>query len=307
MFLKKSLSLLKYLLLTLFKSVLFTSLISFVIYCLLYICPDSDSFIGEEKLKEYDFSIDYSAHDLSEVNQKNIITDLPFVAGEYAQWLLNAITLDFGVRSDDQEKISLFIFDDLIVTLKFVGLAIIVALFISILFLFASRVSMLSRWIVQPFLTLSFFHVVLIYMLLEHIGLNMNFIVIFSLAVGSGVLYDYYTLLSDEHHSILEKDYSLFALNAGYNPYIFASKELQLQLISITASRIPIVFGGMILVEVFSGGGKYAGIGFRIWESFTDNPEYGVIFSATFVSILLFTTIFLIAERLRNNLINLRG
>ena len=304
MYLKKSLSLLKFLFFTFTKSVLFTSLISFIVYCLLYICPNLDSFIGGEKLDEYDLSFDFSA---PEVNQKNIITDLPFVAGEYSQWLLNAITLDFGVRSDDQEEISSFIFDDLIISMKFVSLAIIVALFISILFLFVSKVSTLSRWIVQPFLTLSFFHVVLIYLILEHIGLNMNFIVIFSLAVGSGVLYDYYTLLSDEHHSILEKDYSLFALNAGYNPYIFASKELQLQLISITASRIPIVFGGMILVEVFSGGGKYAGIGFRIWESFTDNPEYGVIFSATFVSILLFTTIFLIAERLRNNLINLRG
>ena len=91
----------------------------------------------------------------------------------------------------------------------------------------------------------------------------------------------------------MNKDYSLFAAYSGYNVYKFARKDLLTNLAVITLSRLPILFSGMIIVEVFTRGKEpsYTGIGFRIWDSLKYN-NFEITLTATVLSIFILTFIY---------------
>ena len=106
--------------------------------------------------------------------------------------------------------------------------------------------------------------------------------------------------MKNEHDNIINKDYNLFASYSGYNIYKFAKKELLTNLIVITLSRLPILFSGMIIIEVFTRGEtlSYTGIGFRIWYSI-EQDLFQVTLIATVLSIFIFTFIFFIIEDIK--------
>ena len=64
----------------------------------------------------------------------------------------------------------------------------------------------------------------------------------------------------------LNHAFQMVHLQHALRNYYFASKELLVAMIYISTSRIPIIFGGMIVIEILSGG-VYQGIGFSIWNN----------------------------------------
>jgi ABC-type dipeptide/oligopeptide/nickel transport system permease component len=122
---------------------------------------------------------------------------------------------------------------------------------------------------------------------------------IFCLAIGSGVFYDFYLLLSNSFDNILNKDYSIFARILGYKPYKFARKELIINTASIIVSRLPILFGGMIIIEVFTKGTKnsYSGAGLEIFRAFHGaNIDYEMAFLYSVVCVFIFSFFFFFSE-----------
>ena len=259
----------KSILLITLKSILTTFIISAFIYLLINLSPGSENFLHRS----------------------------------YLNWFINALTFDFGPEREGLRDISEFIFHDLWVSFKYIFLAIIVAFSFVIMLLLFRTSRLINNWILQPFLSLSFIHLIFFYKLVEGTPfIHPDILMVFSLAIGSGVFYDYYLLVSEAHDDILNKDYSLFAMYLGYNQYRFAKKEILINLLTITMSRLPILFSGMIIIEVFTTGAKnsYAGIGSRIWESFYFDPvNYAVAFTATVLCIFIFSFIFFVAEMIK--------
>ena len=126
-----------------------------------------------------------------------------------------------------------------------------------------------------------------------------SFLLCFITALGSGILFDFYTLLNNEHKFIMDKDYVTFARNSGFNEYRFAYKELVMSIIYISTSRITIIFGSMIIIEILSQG-YYKGIGFSIWANvFGQNINYSAFFGSVFLSIAVFTFLYYLTEHIK--------
>ena len=95
------------------------------------------------------------------------------------------------------------------------------------------------------------------------------------------------------YNFIMSKDYVLFARNSGFNQYKFAAKELIVSIIYISTSRIPILFGSMIMVEIMSKG-VYEGIGVAIWKHIWTIQElnYNASFGTTFLCVIVFSFLY---------------
>ena len=100
----------------------------------------------------------------------------------------------------------------------------------------------------------------------------------------------------------MNKDYVTFARNSGFKPYRFASKEIIMSIIYISTSRVPIIFGSMIVIEILSQG-NYKGIGFSIWLNIFGDPNYSAFFGSIFISIVTFTFIYYLTEFVKNKVL----
>ena len=115
------------------------------------------------------------------------------------------------------------------------------------------------------------------------------------LCFGSGFLSDFYYLLLKEYENIMNKDYAVFAEYSGFSKLLFTMKELVISLISISTSRIPILFGGMIIIEIASSGSMY-GIGYLIWEYGFERQNLRIFYSATIISVFSTSFFFYLAD-----------
>ena len=257
----------KYFSLVLIKSIITTFFISFIIFIIINSVPGAEDFLNQ-----------------------------PFL-----HWYFKILMLNVDSINGQGPHISSYIFADLLFSFKYIFLSVSFALIIAVLFLYFRKSKIFNNCMTQPILSFSFLHLILFYWLIKDIPfIYSDLLLIIALAIGSGVFYDYYSLLIKDHDNIMNKDYNQFAAYSGYNIYKFAKKELFTNLIIITLSRLPILFSGMIIVEVFTRGRKvsYTGIGFRIWDSIEQNL-FQITLTATVLSIFIFTFIFFIIEEIK--------
>ena len=257
----------KYFFKILIKAIIITFFISLIIFSLLNSTPGAEGFLNQT----------------------------------FFHWYCKILVLNVDSINGLDPQISSYIFSDLLFSFKYIFLSVSFALIISILFIYFRKSKIFNNFVIQPILSFSFLHLIFFYWLLKDITyIHSDLILIIALAIGSGVFYDYYSLLIKEHDNIMNKDYNLFAGYSGYNIYKFAKKELFTNLVIITLSRLPILFSGMIIIEVFTRGSivSYTGIGFRIWESIEKNLLQ-VTLTSTVLSIFVFTFIFFLKEGIK--------
>jgi|TARA_Y100000766_G_C18812678_1_gene558850 ABC-type dipeptide/oligopeptide/nickel transport system permease component len=121
-------------------------------------------------------------------------------------------------------------------------------------------------------------------------------------SLGSGMLVDYYNLIKEEFDNIMSKDYVQFAKDSGFNKYRFASKELIFNLISISISRIPLVFSGLVIIEYNMRDDGLEGISTFIFNRLDVGDDMSM-FVAVFISIIFFSLIYFLSEKIKESLI----
>jgi len=280
----------------LLKSFLTTLVIGYIIFNIIYVrnqCPMNENIFwcqSNEQVPDWD--------------GRYIISDQPIIFYEYSEWVFNALFLDFGVF-DMYDKAEVFDYALNALSLSFflILVTLIVGLLISILLIFLQKFPFIRDNIIEPILSLSFIHIAIYAIYFKYFltdpSLLSSFLLCFITALGSGILFDFYTLLNNEHKFIMDKDYVTFARNSGFNEYRFAYKELVMSIIYISTSRIPIIFGSMIIIEILSQG-YYKGIGFSIWANvFVQNINYSAFFGSVFLSIAVFTFLYYLTEHIK--------
>jgi len=234
---------------------------------------------------------------------RSIVFDQPLIRSEYTKWIRDAVFLDFGVFGiNDRTKIYSYAFNALSVSFSMIIMTLVIGLLMSFLLIFLQRFAFISKNIIEPILSLSFIHLAIyaIYFKFFLIDTSIFSLILlcFITALGSGILFDFYALLNNEHNFIMNKDYVTFARDSGFSPYRFASKELIMSVIYISTSRIPIIFGSMIVIEILSQG-HYQGIGFSIWRNTYHEVNYGAFFGVTFLSVAVFTFTYYLTEYIK--------
>jgi ABC-type dipeptide/oligopeptide/nickel transport system permease component len=284
-----------------FKSLFTTLLIGYIIFNITYIrnnCPVTANIF--EICSQFDLDESF--------DNRSIVKDQLTIMYNYLKWLSNAIFLDFGVFSEtDSREVFKYAWNSFVLSFSLIFFSLTIGLLLSILFIVLSRNEKIKDYIVDPFLSFSFIHLGIFavffrFSLVDNSLLSVITICLIT-AIGSGILFDFYTLLDNEHNFIMSKDYVIFARNSGYNEYNFAFKELFISIIYISTSRIPILFGGMIMIEVLSKS-VYEGIGFAIWLNLYKEINYNVFFGTTFLCITIFTFLYFLTENIKSSLVN---
>ena len=281
------------------KTFITTLVIGYVIFNITYIRNDCPVNEGIFTICDQEFDIDESWEGRSIYDQRIIFY-------EYLNWIFDAITLDFGTFSEtDTTEVFSYSFKALSLSMKLILFSLLFGLLLSIFFIFINHIPFLKKnyfvkdYIIEPFLSLSFIHLVIyaiyFYSFLTDDSFSSTLLLCFITALGSGVLFDYYTLLYNEHKNIMKKEYVVFAKDSGFNEYYFASKELLVAMIYISTSRVPIIFGGMIIIEILSGG-VYQGVGFSIWNNLYKEPNFSAFYGSAFLTVSLFTFIYYLTE-----------
>jgi len=281
------------------KTLITTLIIGYIIFNITYILNDCPVDNGIFTICDQEFDID-------EYWEGRSIYDQDIIFYEYLSWIFKAIKLDFGTFSEtDTTQVFNYAFKALSLSFLLILFSLLFGLFLSIFFIFINKIPFIKKdyfvkdYIVEPFLSLSFIHLVIYAIYLQYFltdsSLFATLVLCFITALGSGILFDYYTLLYNENKNIMSKDYVIFAKNSGFNEYKFASKELIIAMIYISTSRIPIIFGSMIIIEILSGG-VYQGIGFSIWNNLYKEPNYNAFYGSAFLSVSLFTFIYYLTE-----------
>ena len=236
------------------QSFAYTILISYIIYNLIVT-------INPNPYPDNLLKINYSIYDSYSVN---IITDFDEVVNQYLKFISGAVTLDFGKVDVGNEDRFPIIIGYLSNTLFFLIGGLLMSLILSIILIFISYYSILKKTVVELVCKLSYLHLAMILWLIDGLFRNIpqfdinntSFPVLilfgsFFVSLGSGILADYYNLLKEEYDNIMRKDYVVFAKDSGLNYYYFAFKELLFNLINISISRIPIIFGGLVIIEYY--------------------------------------------------------
>ena len=286
------------------KSIAVSFFISYFLFTLFSVIPGQQS-----HFTDYTNSIIADG----EYETLGFINGQPIIFQKYITWFQHALTLDFGKRyKDGQDILFPILVSSLDISLKLIFISLFLGFLISMIFIILSTNPWISRNIIQPILTFSLFHLLIILAILFYICKLYNIPEIFAgylgIVVGGGFLADYYSLLNSEYHKIINKDYILFADNAGFNKHKFAFTEILINFISITLSRIPILFGSMIILEVYKSGpgSNFSGIGYLIWRSIypegAGDPQYHVAYSATCILVLLFTFLFYANSHLKKSM-----
>ena len=293
------------------KSFSTTIFISYIILCIIYIdnesMPFTDSSINILDQKNDNISsVDIFSDDYNDVNftyDKDLLYDQPKIIQYFIGWLFKAASLDFGSKSFEEplDKVFPIISSGLYVTVKYIFSSIIIASIIASIFISLRSQKIFHNYVIEPLLSFSFLPVIIVVAISSKLfsleSGNSLLIDSLCLAFGSSVLIDYYMLLVSEHDTIMDKDYVIFADNSGFMKYSFAFIELLITFISVSTSRIPILFGGMIVIEILSGGAT-EGIGFLIWEYGNQELNYHIFFSSVFITIVFFSFFFYLSEEI---------
>tara|TARA_Y100001968_G_C19285956_1_gene681678 strand:+ start:63 stop:872 length:810 start_codon:yes stop_codon:yes gene_type:complete len=253
----------------------------------------------------------YQSYENNIQSEINIFTHQSDILAGYYSFLSDAVTLDFGeIRGKTQDRYDM-IMHSFYNTLRFLFSGLLMAFLLSMMMLFLSRYSILKNTLVRLLCGISYFHIsIIIYLLVYFIDINAlsylpkMIIVSMLVSIGSGILVDYYNLLKTEHDTIMNKDYVIFAKNSGFNQYYFALKELLFNLINISISRIPIIFGGLVIIEYYMRDSGMSGIimfTLKIIKSrYVDNYS---VFSALFVCVIFFTGLYFLSQSIQQKLI----
>ena len=284
------------LLIILNKSIITSVVIGYIIFNIVYF---RNNCIMEQNI--------FWCQEGSMISDRSILFDQPLILLEYLKWILNALFLDFGVFGmNDQTDVFFYALEALLLSFSMIIFTVLIGLVVSIILINLNKYSFIRKNIIDPILSLSFIHLAIyaIYFkfFLTDSSLISMFFLCFITAIGSGVLFDFYTLLNNEHNFIMSKDYVTFARNSGFSSYRFASKELIMSMIYISTSRVPIIFGSMIIIEILSQG-NYKGIGFSIWLNIFGDPNYSAFFGSIFLSIIVFTFIYYLTEFIKQTIL----
>ena len=281
----------------LIKSLLLVVIISYLLMCLVYyshIGPISDDIFSNK------YSFEEKPYTSFIVTQKEILF-------HYITWIDDALHLDFGQASSwPSISIASKVSSKILISSKLIILSLSIALMLSVIIVLLRRYKMINELIIEPLLSVSFAHILVTILVCKsifaiNIGLSM-FTASLILCLGSGFLSDFSYLLYKEYENIMNKDYAVFADFSGFSKLVFTLKEITISLISISTSRIPILFGGMIILEIASGG-TLEGIGYTIWDSGFVNPKLRLFYSATVFSIFITSFFFFLADFIDKSLL----
>ena len=282
------------------NSIVFSILISYLIYnIIIFINP-----------VEYQLSFLKLPKTYSDGNLISIFQDQSLILSQYYAFMADAIQLDFGKFGNTDRFIKINnAFQN---TLLFLVSALIFSFLFSCMLLIVRRVKNIENTIVKFLCNISLLHVSIIFIIVNEYVVNFTnhdfslfWKIMFCSVVisfGSGMLLDFYNLIKEEFDSIMQKDYVLFAKDSGFSPYLFALKELSFNLISISISRIPLIFGGLVVIEHKMREDGLDGISTFIFRSLDSGDDIS-IFSSVFICIIFFTTIFFLSEKLKESLI----
>ena len=274
----------------LFKSLLTVAIISYLLMCLVYYTP------GEI----YGNDIFHQKVTYQEQPDKSFITVQGEIISHYINWVNDALHLDFGQASAwPQISILSLVGSKLLISIKLIILTLSISLIISIIIVLLRKYKLINEIIIEPLLAISFTHIIVTIIVFTtifkiNIGSSM-YTASLILCLGSGFLSDYSYLIYKEYENIMRKDYAIFAEFSGFSKLLFTLKEMTISLISISTSRIPILFGGMIILEIASGG-ALEGIGYLIWDSGFNHHNLRVFYSATVFSIFITSFFFFLAD-----------
>jgi len=286
------------------QSCFYTILISFIIYNLIVSItynPNPNNLLEINK-------------DIHQVNSVSIIWDLDKIIGQYSNFISSAATLDFGNLSTEEER-GPIIMSHLLNTFIFLAMGLLMSLILSIVLIILSSYSILKNTIVFFICKISYLHLAIILWITDEF-LNSQFqfdinnspiiiIILFSsffVSLGSGILADYYTLLKEEYDTIMKKDYVIFAKDSGFNHYYFALKELLFNLLNISISRIPIIFGGLVIIEYYLKDSAMQGISYFLVDQL-DGGDNTSIFASVFICICIFTPLYFSSQFIQKNII----
>ena len=274
----------------LLKSLLTVAIISYMLMFLVYFSHIGP--IGDD-IFEQKFSYQESPNKSFIVIQAEIIT-------HYIKWVDSAVHLDFGqAYSYPPTSILSLVSSKIFISSKLIIFSLIIALILSIIIVLLRKYKLINEIIIEPLLSISFTHIlvtIIVFKTIFDIKIGSSiFTASFMLCLGSGFLSDYSYLLYKEYENIMSKDYAIFAEFSGFSKLLFTLKEITISLISISTSRIPILFGGMIILEIASGG-SLEGVGFLIWDNGFVNQNLRVFYSATVFSIFITSFFFFLAD-----------
>ena len=274
----------------LFKSLLTVAIISYLLMCLVYF-----SHIGPIGNDIFQQKFSYQ-----ELPNKSFITVQGEIIIHYINWINSALHLDFGqAYSYPPTSILSLVGSKIFISSKLIFFSLLIALALSIIIIILRKYKLINEIIIEPLLSISFTHILVTIIVCKiifdiKIGSSM-FTSSLILCLGSGFLSDFSYLLYKEYENIMSKDYAIFAEFSGFSKLLFTLKEMTISLISISTSRIPILFGGMIILEIASGG-ALEGVGYLIWDSGFVNQNLRVFYSATVFSIFVTSFFFFLAD-----------
>ena len=258
---------------------------------------------GDKSLNIFSSKINYSKPEISFFDEQMSI----FVY--YVEWLFNAVKLEFGLASSSPYVTILdSVLDSLFVSATAIFLSLIVSIIISACLYQCRR----NRWFIHVkdiLLSFSLLHIIYFFFLFKSIlsfNLTQNIIgVIFLLTMGNSFIIDFYSIFESEVKKILNKDYAKFGDFCGYNKIIFIKKELVISIISLSASKVPILFSGFIIIEIISSG-RQDGIGYLIYNSGFANevPNYQMFYSGLVFSVLFSSFFFFISDYIEETFLN---
>ena len=248
--------------------------------------------------------------DFTRESSINILSDQILILSQFFNFLIDAVQLEFGMFNGTNRFI--MVSNAFKNTLLFLFSGLLCSLIMSMILLFLRQFKIIKNTLIQFLCNISLLHIVIIFIFFDLYLINFTNsdfpffwkILFCSLIVslGSGMLVDYYNLIKEEFDNIMSKDYVQFAKDSGFNKYRFASKELIFNLISISISRIPLVFSGLVIIEYNMRDDGLEGISTFIFNRLDVGDDMSM-FVAVFISIIFFSLIYFLSEKIKESLI----
>lgn len=286
------------------KVILYTFIISYIIFNFLIIVNPKPG-------------LENSSHLLLSSTENylegGILENQNIIFSEYLYWLSNVLDGDFGREvSYSTSSANHVVFEAFSTSFSFIGMALLLSLLIVLIFLLIQKIKILKIIIIDPIINFSYLHAVFgfaIIKLLTSLNIENQAIILFFGAIvisfSGGLIADYYNLISREFKLIINKDYIVFAKHSGFRYYLFGLKDFIISLITITTSRIPTMFGGMIIFELLiktaSSNLNKQGISYVMLFP-PESGNYGATFGISFLCILIFTTLYFSCEELKESI-----
>jgi len=282
------------------NSIIYSILIAYIIYNIIIYINPADAQLSFLRLSG-------SFKDSASIN---IFKDQLLILSQFYYFLSEAIQFDFGeVNGSDRFSMIMYSFNN---TLTFLFSGLFFSFFLSIILLLLRRFKIIEKTVIKLLCNISLLHISIIFIIFNqyfftftHPDISFTLKIFFCsliVGLGSGLLLDYYNLVKEEFDNIMGKDYVQFAKDSGFNPYRFALKELSFNLISISTSRLPLIFGGLVIIEHKMRSDDLEGISTFIFNRMDSGDDMS-IFSAVFICIVFFITIYFFSQKLKESLI----